>query len=475
MATRTNLATNPALKVNSTGWYGYTGAARVTGLTGMPRTTGFSNPAGGGAVTPQATVTAGQTATLSVYIKPQASGTVTYGIDWRSSTTGYLSSTTAQTLAVTAGNVYRIQVSGTVVTNANRALLTVLFPAGTLVITAFLAEQAAGPAQPYFDGDSTGEVSGWVAAWTGTSGNSTSTLTFSDVSALVPFAAQTMTGLGVLRTTGTGLVSFGPMTIFTGLIVTASYDPRRGRVRVFGSGWPPAAVRTVTYHRQVGTSRWTEVRGGRVPVTGGEFARIVDDYEYTASAAMEYRVVGLSSPENTTDVVVQEKIITVDLTAVRDTWLKFIASPHRNLPIQLVGWSEIERPARLALYEVKGRRDPIAVTDVHGARRVTIELRTTTTADGDALDEALSAGFPALLHLPSGIALSSMYCVVGDYQWSRPARRSLIRRWSVQITEVSPPPPSIVGVGRTWQTILDQYASWGELLDTFGTWQEVVD
>jgi hypothetical protein len=114
------------------------------------------------------------------------------------------------------------------------------------------------------------------------------------------------------------------------------------------------------------------------------------------------------------------------------------------------------------------------VTDVHTSRTTTIKLRTETVQAGEALDEALSAGYPAFLHTPVGLALPTMYVTIGDYDYERPSTYSHVRRWSVDVVEVAPPPPSIYGPPSTWADIIAAYPTWGDVLAAFPTWRDVM-
>jgi hypothetical protein len=262
------------------------------------------------------------------------------------------------------------------------------------------------------------------------------------------------------------------MSIATGLIATAIYDDRRGRVRVKAVGLASTVVRAVVSGRPVGKSRWTEVRGGRIAVTAGEFVRPVDDYEYKG-LTMEYRIVALASPENSPDDIVQTKVI--QATEIGDdVWLKFIASPYLNRKIHLHSWGDVARNAKNALFQVRGRVGPVAVTDVHDSRTISIQAITPTLAERDALDNALSLGAPILLQTPDSIPCPSMYAVIGGYSWRSLREESTNSLFTIPLTEVSAPPPSIVGVGLTWSIVTGAYGSWSELTDTFGSWLEVV-
>jgi len=128
----------------------------------------------------------------------------------------------------------------------------------------------------------------------------------------------------------------------------------------------------------------------------------------------------------------------------------------------------------VSLYDVVGRTDPVAVTDVHSSRRITVTLRTSTNDEAERLDDALSQGRPLFLHVPDTLALPSMYAVAGDYAAKRPSRPTAVRFWEIQLIEVSPPPASAVAPATVWQNITDSYATWQDVIDAFDTWQDVV-
>jgi hypothetical protein len=223
----------------------------------------------------------------------------------------------------------------------------------------------------------------------------------------------------------------------------------------------------------LGTSRYAEVRGGRVAITNHDFVRTVDDYEFRAGSGMEYKIIVLSSAENSPDVIVQQRIVTLDDTLDR-VWVKFIAAPHSNRKVKLLGWSEVGRETRNAIFQVLNRVTPVAVTDVHGSRTMTVELLTSTVADRDALDTALGQGAPIFFQTPDSITCPTMYAVVGNYSWRRAASRSQRSVFTIALTEVSAPPSSIVGTGVTWATVLTGYASWDDVTDDVSTWAELM-
>jgi hypothetical protein len=181
----------------------------------------------------------------------------------------------------------------------------------------------------------------------------------------------------------------------------------------------------------------------------------------------------LSTPENVPEVTLS--VATVTLPATNPgVWLKFIVQPALNQQVQLIDWSEIARPTRVTLYDVVGRTDPVAVTDVHGSRRVTVTLRTSTNDEADRLDDALSQGRPLFLHVPAERRAAQPVRGRGRLRGRPALQDDLGALLAGGLIEVSPPPSSAMPPPTTWQNILDSYATWQDVIDAFPTWQDVV-
>jgi hypothetical protein len=485
---RVNLSPNPALKTttagNATAWTSSpAGYARQTSVTGMDRTTGFG---GTGAITtvtsPRFAATAGQQYVASVQVKTGGSNTFKVMINWYdgSPSSGSFLSSTATT-SFTVNGVQRCEIGPfTAPLGAGAGYLRVIdIDNTTVTLTAVLVEQTSLSGRSYFDGDTTG------ASWQGTNGNSPSAIlvgadswTVTDAGSRVATASGPAAGDAASFTESASIVASSTVDEAitwsdAAMIVSCDYDPRRGRNRISARGLPLTGIRAVVESRKENRSAWRQVRGGKVGLSGGAFVRTVDDYEFAAGQANTYRIRVLSTPENVPDVVISTA--TVTLPAISPgVWLKFIVQPALNQQVQLIDWSEIARPTRVTLYDVVGRTDPVAVTDVHGSRRVTVTLRTTGNDEAERLDDALSQGRPLFLHVPATLALPSLYAVAGDYSASRPSKTTSVRYWQVALIEVSPPPSSAVPPPTTWQNVLDSYASWQDVIDAFPTWQDVV-
>jgi hypothetical protein len=490
---RTNLAIRPSVKNSATNWFGPGDWARTASAhSSLPRTTAFAGTTPGDLQMDRGAVTAGKWYVWSASVRftsPQVFETATH---WYASGNVYISQTDGNEINRAGSTTARV-VSGVGQPPAGAVDVrpVILGVDGAAEVTAVLIQEydseaealaaldAHATAAYYFDGDGNGiGETGAAYAWTGTDGASTSTTTAGlPATGSATFADFTAVGIGKRRRKGSAAATFESFAAATGLIATAAYDDRRGRVRVNALGMADSVVRVLVDSRQLGTSRWRPVRGGKVSAVDNRFARPVDDYEYRGGAVMQYRITALSSSENSPDVVVHSKILTVD--DIPDvTWLKFIAAPYLNRRLILTGWSPVSRKSKNATFQVRGRIGPVAVTDVHDAREMTIRVATRTVADRDALDNALAQGAPVLFQTPDNIACPTMYAVVGDYEWRTVTKilrdgRPATSEFTIPLTEVSAPPPSIVGAGITWAVLAQNFASWSEVLDEHPTWQEL--
>jgi hypothetical protein len=157
-------------------------------------------------------------------------------------------------------------------------------------------------------------------------------------------------------------------------------------------------------------------------------------------------------------------------------WLKNPQRPYLNRPVTVVGWSDIERPARSGVFDIVGRSFPLAVTELRGSRRYTLTLTTPDLDAHDDLDGVLGAGEPVLLHVPAGCPFPGGYWVVGTTAVRRPAgRRSARRYFDLPLTEVAAPDGTLVGSTITWQGVINQYATWADLIAAEPTWSDVLD
>lgn len=169
---RINLCPNPSLTNDATGFFG--GGARVTGATGMVRSTAYQN-SGATSTLPRFTVTAGQTYRASAYVKGTGGGSSgNANINWYSGGV-YLSSAPGQGWDATTGNVTRVESGAQVApATADQGLLNITGADAQHQVTGILYENTSSLLE-FFDGASP------TCSWNGTAGNSTSTSPDEDV------------------------------------------------------------------------------------------------------------------------------------------------------------------------------------------------------------------------------------------------------------------------------------------------------
>jgi hypothetical protein len=256
------------------------------------------------------------------------------------------------------------------------------------------------------------------------------------------------------------------------MALALTYDDTLSRVRISATGLGAAA--TATIERSLDQIIWTTVRGGQsATVTAG--AVNLDDYEFAAGVLNYYRVTPNVGAATTATIIPV-------LTAV---WIKSIGRPFLNRLVECTDVGEITRPARGGVFDVVGRSMPVAVSDVRGSRRFTLQIATGTAAtcgdnltpdeDAENLELLLASGDPVFIQAPPGDVVPTLYAAVGDVTWTRAIRGSLKRIWQVPLTEVAAPGADIVGATATWQTVLSTYGTWQDVLNAQPTWADVLN
>lgn len=239
---------------------------------------------------------------------------------------------------------------------------------------------------------------------------------------------------------------------------------------------------------------WTSVAAisgateiGEPVATAGNDAGMVWDYQLTttptAIAAGVLTVTGGVSAISYGATVAMRRAdyVTRATTSIYPSmsavWLKFPHAPYLNRAVTMVGWQDNTRTSRVGFYSVVGSRDARSSTDFHSPRTVSISLWADNDAEVAALDLVLSMGQAMLLHIPSVLALKSMYAGVGNYSWMKPASLSHRARFEVPLTEVGMPSLEIIGAEVTWATLLTNYSTWSTdnaVTTAHATWTSVL-
>ena len=220
---------------------------------------------------------------------------------------------------------------------------------------------------------------------------------------------------------------------------------------------------TVTVERSTDQVRWTTVRGGVVVPAGGAIR--VDDYEFSPDVTNYYRAA---------------RYVGSLVPALGGVWLKSLARPFLNREVTVRDFSEVSRPSRGGVFEVVGRPYPVAVTDVRGSRRWTLQVSTDNPQDANNLDLLLAGGDILLVHVPQAAgrisAVPGGYVTVGDTREVTPPTFDLqMRVFELPCVEVAAPGPDVIGSTVTCQSVLNTYATCQAVLDAQPTCVSLLD
>lgn len=164
---------------------------------------------------------------------------------------------------------------------------------------------------------------------------------------------------------------------------------------------------------------------------------------------------------------------------IDQTWLKVIARPYLNRPINCVATiSPIIRRARNGIFPIVGRSFPVAVTDLRMSRELSIRITSRTTEEREDLDLIMASGDVFFFQSPPGDPMPTLYAAVGDTEEMRPLRnRTCGNDWRVftlPITEIAAPTADIIGSIGTWQTVINTYATWSDVLANHASWSDLL-
>lgn len=251
--------------------------------------------------------------------------------------------------------------------------------------------------------------------------------------------------------------------------LAATYDTFLARVQLVATDLPTDTVRLVIKR---GLVHPAGLRGGDRAVDDGDTVYF-DDYEFISGELNTYKVTAFDDDDeelgNTT------ASLTPTLTSI---WLKSPLYPFLNAKVSVIDFSDVVTPARGALFDVLGRADPVAVTEIRGSRRYSAVLRASTAAEERAIILALSFGLTMFLHVPPDCTVPrSMHAFVGDVSSVRPrgaAHDTKVRYITLPLTECAPPDLSIVGATITWAGVIALWDTWEDVLEAKASWLELL-
>lgn len=251
------------------------------------------------------------------------------------------------------------------------------------------------------------------------------------------------------------------------MALVLTYNSDLGRVEAVASGFGAGTVRGELVRFDAGALTNAEtVRGGIFdPLAPADTAR-VSDYEYAPGELNTYRF----TTYNISDAVVTTftQTITPDNTS---TWVKSPVRPFLNRTVTVLDFGEVSAPARGGVFEIKGRRLPIAVTEVRGSRRFTLELAAATQTEAEEIERVLAFGDVLYLQPAAGCPVPGpLYAQVGDLTTARRSLRGPRRYLTLPLIEVAAPAAEVVGYTIDWAGVVDTWATWADVQTDSASW-----
>lgn len=178
---------------------------------------------------------------------------------------------------------------------------------------------------------------------------------------------------------------------------------------------------------------------------------------------------------------------TAQITPVQDeVWLKSVAYPLFNQQIECTDWDAIARDSRAGLYDIKGRHEILAITDVGSSGSFGLTFVTRSEAANRAVLALLTYGGVLQLQPPGDTeeectidysGIPSGYVVPSGSSQPHSLRGQPLWVWEVELTQVAEMDTAgIVPTTITWTmlwAIIGDGGTWTDVWAIWPTWQEL--
>ncbi len=175
------------------------------------------------------------------------------------------------------------------------------------------------------------------------------------------------------------------------------------------------------------------------------------------------------------NVGVETSVITPTLDSV---WIKNVRRPSLNRRVMVTGISEIVEPSRTAIVDVIGRTMPVAINDVRGSQRFTLQVRVPGLAEAADFRNALGTGHTVFVQAPSALsAVPTVYAAIGDTTRSQPrgSVRATSRYFDLPLTEVAAPASTVYSDTFTIADVIATYATIADVVAAVSTISALMD
>lgn len=169
-----------------------------------------------------------------------------------------------------------------------------------------------------------------------------------------------------------------------------------------------------------------------------------------------------------------------------DVWLKSVTYPLFNRTLECVDWDALSRTSRAGFFDIKGRHEILAITDVGSSASFNITLVTRSRAENRALVALLTFGGVLMLQPPGDTeedcedgfsGIPGGFVVPSGSVQNHSMRGQPLWQWEIQFTRVAAADlEGIVPTTITWEqlwALIGDTGTWEDVWALWSTWQEL--
>jgi hypothetical protein len=204
---------------------------------------------------------------------------------------------------------------------------------------------------------------------------------------------------------------------------------------------------------------------------------VIEDYEAPLGTDVYY----YAEARNSSGTVVSTRAtdtVQLDPGDPQYAWLKDPGNPLRNMRVLVAKGPDWQRSIAQTAHRVRGRRDPVVLSDVRGSLEGDLAIYTESDDQRHALHYLLDPGSILLWQAAPGHGVSDMYVAVGAITEARGGgvASDPFRQWTLPLTQVAM--PTTVGVassaGRTGYDVLAENSTGFEVLERYATGEDLL-
>lgn len=258
-------------------------------------------------------------------------------------------------------------------------------------------------------------------------------------------------------------------------IVFVQPDNANARVKILAGQISTPAWDHVTIQRTTDGATWTDVRSAtRAPTHGTQF--LFFDYETGNEQTAWYRAMAINATADGDIASDWSAPSTAVMWKSNATWLKSVTFPPLNAQVVINGIPTMKRRLPRGTFDVAGRSDPVAVSDVRHLVEGTVTFATLELEDLEALQALLDRGETLLLQTPPSHRFSSRYLSFGDEDENRqsPQAEQDERYVVLPFQEVVAPEGELITFGATWGDVEAAYATWSDAQAANSSWAQLL-